>query len=71
MQTNSTTVPEHVNKFSFYYDPRAQMDGGAKCLVTTIVEILRNVTCFDQSKRAPVCMRGATSGKIIVPMAKG
>ena len=23
MQTNSTTVPEHVNKFSFYDDPRA------------------------------------------------
>ena len=23
MQTNSTTVPDHVNKFSFYDDPRA------------------------------------------------
>ena len=47
------------------------MDGGAKCSVTNIVEILRNVTWFDQHNCAPVCMRGATSGKIIVPMAKG
>ena len=39
MQTNSTTVPDHVDKFSFYDDPRAQMDGGAKCFVTNIVEI--------------------------------
>ena len=44
MQTNSTTVPDHVNKFSFYDDPQAQMDGGAKCSVTNIVEILKNVT---------------------------
>ena len=48
MQTNSTTVPDHVNKFSFYDDPRAQMDGGAKCSVTHIVEILQNVTWFDK-----------------------
>ena len=34
MQTNSTIVPDHVNKFSFYDDPQAQMDGGAKCSVT-------------------------------------
>ena len=27
MQTNSTTVPDHVNKFSFYDDPTAQMNG--------------------------------------------
>ena len=54
MQTNSTTVAEHVNKFSFCDDPRAQMDGGAKCSVTNIVEILRNVTWFDHRKRAPV-----------------
>ena len=47
------------------------MDGGAKCSVTNIVEILRNVTWFDQCKQAPVWMRGATSGTIIVPMAKG
>ena len=71
MQTNSTTIPDHVNKFSFYDDPRAQMDGGAKYSVRNIVEILRNVTWFDQHKQAPVHMRGATSGKIIVPMAKG
>ena len=71
IQANSTTVPGHVNKFSFYDDPRAQMDEGAKCSVTNIVEILRNVTRFDQHKQAPVCMRGATSEKIIVQMAKG
>ena len=70
MQTNSTTVAEHVNKFSFYDDPRAQMDGGAKCSVTNIVEILQNVTWFDQRKQAPVRVRGATSGKIIIPLAK-
>ena len=35
-----------------------------------VVEILRNVTWFYQHKRAPVHMRGATSGKIIVPMVK-
>ena len=53
MQTNSTTVPDHVNKFSFYDDPHAQVDGGAKCSVTNIVEILRNITWFDQRKQAP------------------
>ena len=71
MQTNSTTVLGHVEKFSFYNNPRAQMHGGAKCSVTNIVEILRNVTWFDHHKRAPVRMKGATSGKIIVSRAKG
>ena len=71
MQTNSKTVSDNVNKFCFYEDPRAQMDGGAKCSVTNIVEILRNVTWFDQRNCSPICMRGATLGKIIVPMAKG
>ena len=46
------------------------MDGGAKCSVTNIVEILWNVTWFDQLKQDPVCMRGETSGNIIVPMTK-
>ena len=39
-------------------------------LLQNFVEILRNDTWFDQHKQAPVCMRGETSGKIIVPMAK-
>ena len=60
-----------MDKFCFYDDPRVQMDGGTKCSVTNIVEILRNVTWFDQCNRSPVSMRGATLGKIIVLMAKG
>ena len=57
----------------FYDDPRAQMDGGAKCSVTNILEILRNVTWFDNKKKnpAPVHMKGATSGTLIVLAAKG
>ena len=61
-----------VDKIRFYDDPRAQMDGGAKCSVTNIVDILHEVTWYDKKKhRAPVHMRGATSGKIIIPVALG
>ena len=48
------------------------MDGGAKCSVTNILEILRNVTWFDNKKnKAPVHMKGATSDTLIVPTVKG
>ena len=48
------------------------MDGGAKCSVTNILEILRNVTWFNKKKNpASVHMKGATSGTLIVPAAKG
>ena len=61
----------NVDTTRFYDDPRAQMDGGAKCSVTNILEILRNVTWFDNKKnRAPVHMKGSTSGTLIVPAAK-
>ena len=36
----------NVDTTRFYDDPRAQMDGGAKCSVTNILEILRNITWF-------------------------
>ena len=39
-------------------------------VINNIVEILRNVTWFDQQNRSPVCMHRATYGKIIVPLAK-
>ena len=71
MQTNSTDVPKDVDKFCFYNDPRAQMDGGTKCSVTNIIDILHNVTWFNKRNPSIVCMRGATSGKIIIPSAKG
>ena len=62
----------NIDTTRFYDDPRAQMDGGAKCSVTNILEILRNVTWFDKKKNpAPVHMKGATSGTLIVPAAKG
>ena len=62
----------NVDTTRFYDDPRAQMDGGAKCSVTNILEILRNVTWFDKKKNpAPVHMKGATSGTLIIPAAKG
>ena len=48
------------------------MDGGAKCSVTNILEILRNITWFDKKKNpALVHIKGATSGTLIVPEAKG
>ena len=60
-----------MDKFCFYDDLGAQMDGGAKCSVTNILEILQNVTWFDNNKnRAPVHMKGATSGTLIVPAVK-
>ena len=46
------------------------MDSGAKCSVTNIIEILCNVKWFNDKDRGPVRMRGATSGKIIVPSAQ-
>ena len=44
LHVNSNDVKDNpVDKFCFYDDPRAQMDGGAKSSVTNIVEILQNV----------------------------
>ena len=60
-----------VDKFCFYDDPRAQMDGGAKCSVINIVEILQDVKWFNIKDKAPVRIQGATSGNIIVPSAQG
>ena len=71
MQTNSTNVLQDVDKLCFYDDPRAQMDGSAKCSITNIIDILRNVIWFDQHNGSSVCMCGATSGKIIIPLTKG
>ena len=62
----------NVDTTGFYDDPRAQMDGGAKCSVTNILEILQNVTWFDKNKNpAPIHMKGATSGTLSIPAAQG
>lgn len=55
----------------FYGTPCAQMDNGARCSVTNLVSILRNVRWFDKKHPAPVKMKGATSNTIIVPEAEG
>lgn len=47
------------------------MDGGAKCSVTNIIEILHNVECFNNNNKASVKIRGVTSGNIIAPLAQG
>ena len=47
------------------------MDGGAKCYVKNIIDILCNDTWFNQRNLLPVHMRGATSGKVIIHLAKG
>ena len=68
----SNVLINNVDTTRFYDDPRAQMDGGAKCSVTNILEILRNITWFDKKKNPkPVHMKGATSGTLIIPAAKG
>ena len=41
LHVNSNDIKDNpVDKFCFYNDPRAQMDGGAKCSVTNIIEVL-------------------------------
>ena len=45
------------------------MDGGAKCSVTNIVEILQDVKWLNNKNKAPVRMQGETSANIIVPSA--
>ena len=47
------------------------MDNGARCSVTNLVSILRDVRWFDKKHPAPVKMKGATSNVVIVPKAKG
>ena len=47
------------------------MDGSVKCSVTNIIEIFCDVEWFNNNNKAPVKMRGATSGNIIVPSAQG
>ena len=72
LHVNSNDVKDNpVDRFCFYNDPRAQMDDGAKCSVTNIVEILQDVKWFNGKNKAPVPMQGATSGNIIVPSAQG
>ena len=51
---------KHIDKFCFYDDPRALMDGGAKCSVTNIIEILCNVGWFNNNNKALVKIRRAT-----------
>ena len=59
------------DKLCFYDDPKAQMDNGAKCSVTNIVEILQNVRWYDDKFKAPVHMKGATLVNLIIPAAQG
>ena len=47
------------------------MDNGAKCSVTNIVEILRDVKWYNSKFKAPIYMKGKTSGTLIVPAVQG
>ena len=40
--------------------PSTQMDDGAKCTVTNLLNLLRNIWYFDDKFRCHVRMRGAT-----------
>ena len=68
----SNVLINNVDTTMFYDDPRVQMDGGAKCSVTNILEILQNVTWLDKHKNpAPVHLKQATSGSLFIHTAKG
>ena len=64
-----------VNNFEdevlFYDDPRAQMDGGAKCSVTNMISLLHNVRFYSKKFKCNMRMHGATSKHIITPAAEG
>ena len=60
-----------ADQMRFYDDPRAQMDGGARCSVTNLIDILHDVEFYDEKFKAPIKMKGATSEEIIVPEAEG
>ena len=67
---------DYDKKLYFYDDPCAQMDNSAKCSVTkcsvtNIVAILRDVKWYNSKLKAPIHMRGATSGTLIVLAAQG
>ena len=68
---SNQSPPTLEDKMRFYGSPRAQMDNGARCSVTNLVSILRDVCWFDKKHSAPVKMKGATSNAVIVPKAKG
>ena len=59
------------DKIEFYDNPRAQMDNGAKSLVTNLLHLLRNVKFYNERHPCRVRMKGATSKVIIVPTAVG
>lgn len=61
----------NIDTTRFYDDPRAQMDGGANSSITNILEILREMTWFDNKNLAPVHMKEDTSDILIIPAAKG
>lgn len=46
------------------------MGNGAKCSVTNIVKILRDLKWYNNKFKAPIHMKGAFSGNIIVPEAQ-
>ena len=60
-----------ADQMRFYDCPRAQIDGGAKCSVTNILDILHDINFYDEKFKPPVKMKGATSEEIIVPEAEG
>ena len=64
-------IYKHFDKLCFYGDPWAQKDNGAKCSVTNIVKIQRDVKWYNKKFKAPIHMKGAILGKIIIPAAQG
>ena len=47
------------------------MDNSAKCSVTKIVAILRDIKWYNSKFKAPIHMRGVTSGTLIVSADQG
>lgn len=71
--SNLSTVNwlESPYEYSMYDGIRAQMDGGAKCIVTNKIELLHDIRFYSKLFPPKVKMKGATSNNIIVPVAEG
>lgn len=71
MQLKNKNDYNNFDKHCFYDFTCAQMDGGAKCSVTNIVEIVINFKWYNTKLKAPIHMKGATFGTIVLPVPLG
>ena len=49
--------------------PRDQIDTGAKVTVTNLLYLLHDVKFYDEKFKGPIKMKGATSNKVVRPIA--